>query len=613
MVDPSSLLARIFPFLVWGRYITATSLRADAMAGITGAIIVLPQGVAYALIAGMPPEYGLYAAIVPAIIAALFGSSWHLISGPTAALSIVVFTTISPLAQAGTEEFIGLVLTLTLMAGLFQLALALARMGTLVNFVSHSVVVGFTSGAAVVIATSQLKNVLNLPIASSGNFLGNWIALYENVFLTHLPSLIVGAITLVTVVGIKRYRRSWPNMLIAMVVGSFVALALQSSGWQAANDIRLVGEIPASLPPLSIPPLDAQIIRDLAPGAMALGLLGLVEAVSIARSVATRSGQRIRGNQEFRGQALSNIVGSFMSSYAASGSFTRTGVNYEAGATSPLAAVFAAIALALIILVFAPLAAYITLPSMAAILLVVAWNLIDWHHIEVIFRSGRDEYMVFVVTFFATLLMPMEFAIYLGVLLSLVLYLRRTSKPAMTAMASKENSNLLIAAERSQLPECDELKIIRIDGSIFFGAVDYIQARLLEVPHKHVLIIASGVNFIDLAGTELLANEAKRLRAEGGGLYLCNLKGKVIKPIIRNGHLAAIDKHNIFRNKSIALQRIQSRLEGHVCMGCQQRQMAFSPPMPEIAQAEQAFEQDAEQRAEEEATARAIENAEPAN
>ena len=222
MADPNSLLSRIFPFLVWSRYITATSLRTDAMAGITGAIIVLPQGVAYALIAGMPPEYGLYAAIVPAIIAALFGSSWHLISGPTAALSIVVFTTISPLAQAGTEEFIGLVLTLTLMAGLFQLALALARMGTLVNFVSHSVVVGFTSGAAVVIATSQLKNVLNLPIASSGNFLGNWIALYENVFLTHLPSLIVGAFTLITVIGIKRYRRSWPNMLIAMIVGSVI-------------------------------------------------------------------------------------------------------------------------------------------------------------------------------------------------------------------------------------------------------------------------------------------------------------------------------------------------------------------------------------------------------
>ncbi|MGB2325857.1 MAG: SulP family inorganic anion transporter, partial [Pseudomonadales bacterium] len=461
MPNHNSLLARVFPFLVWLQQTSPANLRADALAGLTGAIIVLPQGVAYALIAGMPAEYGLYAAIVPTIIAALFGSSWHLISGPTAALSIVVFTTISPLAKPGSPEFIGLVLTLTLMAGLFQLALALARMGALVNFVSHSVVIGFTSGAAMVIATSQLKNVFNLPIPSSGDFVGNWVALYENVLQAHIASLLVGAITLATVIVIKKYRANWPNMLIAMVVGSLLALAMRYSGWQAAQSIQLVGAIPASLPPLSVPLIDSQIIRDLAPGAMALGLLGLVEAVSISRSIAARSGQRIRGNQELRGQAFSNIVGSFVSSYASSGSFTRTGVNYETGATSPLAAIFAAIALAVIILVFAPLAAYITLPSMAAILLVVAWNLVDWHHIEVIFRAGRNEYMVFLVTFFATLLLPMEFAIYLGVLLSLALYLRRTSKPALTAMASKENSKLLIAADRSALPECENLKIIR--------------------------------------------------------------------------------------------------------------------------------------------------------
>ncbi|HBD23553.1 MAG TPA: sodium-independent anion transporter [Oceanospirillaceae bacterium] len=580
MINHNSLLARVFPFLVWLQQTSPASLRANALAGLTGAIIVLPQGVAYALIAGMPPEYGLYAAIVPTIIAALFGSSLHLISGPTAALSIVVFTTISPLAEPGSLKFVGLVLTLTLMAGLFQLALALARMGTLVNFVSHSVVIGFTSGAAMVIATSQLKNVFNLPIAGSGDFVGNWVALYENILQTHIPSLLIGVITLATVIVIKKYRTSWPNMLIAMVVGSLVALAMRSSGWQAAQSIQLVGAIPASLPPLSVPLIDSQIIRDLAPGAMALGLLGLVEAVSISRSIAARSGQRIRGNQELRGQALSNIVGSFVSSYASSGSFTRTGVNYETGATSPMAAIFAAMALAVIILVFAPLAAYITLPSMAAILLVVAWNLVNWHHIEVIFRAGRNEYMVFLVTFFATLLLPMEFAIYLGVLLSLALYLRRTSKPALTAMASKENSKLLVDADRSVLPECENLKIIRIDGSIFFGAVDYVQTRLLEAQQKHILIIASGINFIDLSGTNLLAKEANRLRAAGGGLYLCNLKGRVIKPIIRNGHLAAIGKHNIFANKSIALQRLQKRFGDHTCLGCEQRQLTLDSTSP---------------------------------
>ena len=564
-------LLKFLPFLSWAKQTTPQSARQDAMAGLTGAIIVLPQGVAYALIAGLPPEYGLYAAIVPAIIAALFGSSWHLISGPTAALSIVVFTTISPLAQVGTAAYISLVLTLTLMAGLFQLMLSLARMGSLVNFVSHSVVVGFTSGAAVVIATSQIKNALGLDLQSTGNFILNWVAVADNILATHLPSLVVAALTLITLIVIKRWRRKWPNMLIAMVVGSVATQALLLTSWSGVSQIALVGEIPSQLPPLSTPLMTWDLLRQLGPGAMALGLLGLVEAVSIARSVATRSGQQIHGNQEFIGQALSNILGSFSSSYATSGSFTRTGVNYEAGATSPLAALFAALFLALIVLLFAPLAAYITLPSMAAILLMVAWNLIDWHHIKIIYRAGKNEAMVFSVTFAATLLLPMEFAIYLGVLLSLVLYLRRTSKPNITALASSQGAKKLVDAQRSDLPECEAIKIIRIDGSLFFGAVDYVQTALMAISQKHVLIVASGINFIDLAGTELLANEAKRLAAKGGGLYLCNLNGRVIKPIIRNGHLNTIGKRHIFATKALALSTIDAKLSDHSCAGCEKR------------------------------------------
>ena len=564
-------LLKFLPFLSWAKHTTPASARQDAMAGLTGAIIVLPQGVAYALIAGLPPEYGLYAAIVPAIIAALFGSSWHLISGPTAALSIVVFTTISPLAQVGTAAYISLVLTLTLMAGLFQLILSLARMGSLVNFVSHSVVVGFTSGAAVVIATSQIKNALGLDLQSTGNFILNWIAVADNIIATHLPSLVIAALTLATLIVIKRWRRKWPNMLIAMVVGSAATQALLLTSWSGVSEIALVGEIPSQLPPLSTPLMTWDLLRQLAPGAMALGLLGLVEAVSIARSVATRSGQQIHGNQEFIGQALSNILGSFSSSYATSGSFTRTGVNYEAGATSPLAALFAAVFLAIIVLLFAPLAAYITLPSMAAILLMVAWNLIDWHHIKIIYRAGKNEAMVFSVTFAATLLLPMEFAIYLGVLLSLVLYLRRTSQPNITALTSGRGAKKLVDAQRSNLPECDVIKIVRIDGALFFGAVDYVQTTLMAIPQKHVLIVASGINFIDLAGTELLANEAKRLAAKGGGLYLCNVNGRVIKPIIRNGHLSTIGKRHIFATKALALSTIDAKLSDHSCAGCENR------------------------------------------
>ena len=409
---------------------------------------------------------------------------------------------------------------------------------------------------------------MGLDLEASGNFILNWITVSKNIASTHWPSLVIALITLTTMILIKRWRRQWPNMLIAMIMGSIATQLLLLSPWQAAKQTALVGEIPSQLPPLSMPVMNWDVLRELAPGAMALGLLGLVEAVSITRSVATRSGQHINGNQEFIGQSLSNIIGSFTSSYATSGSFTRTGVNYEAGASSPLAALFAAIFLALIVLLLAPFAAYITLPSMAAILLIVAWNLIDWHHIKVIYRAGKTESTVFGVTFGATLLLPMEFAIYLGVLLSLVLYLRRTSKPKITALARSHHAKQLVPAQRSNLPECEALKIIRIDGSIFFGAVDYVQSALMVIPQKHVLIVASGINFMDLAGTALLANEAKRLNALGGGLYLRNTNGSVIKPIIRNCHLNAIGKRHFFATKALALSGIDDILHDHTCAGC---------------------------------------------
>jgi sulfate permease, SulP family len=403
-----------------------------------------------------------------------------------------------------------------LLAGLFQLILSLARMGSLVDFVSHSVVVGFTAGAAVVITTSQVKNDLGLDVPSSGHFILNWVAVADNILATHSPSFFIAALTLITLIGVKRWRKSWPNMLIAMVVGSLATQVLLLTSWSGASDIALVGEIPSQLLPLSAPLMSWDLSRQLAPSAMALGLLGLVEAVSIARSVATRSCQKIHGNQEFIAQAMSNILGGFFSSYATSGSFTRTGVNYEAGAKSTLAALFAALFLAIIVLLFAPLAAYITLPSMAAILLMVSWNLIDCQHIKIIYRAGKD-------------------------------------------------------AKRAGMPECEAIKIIRIDGSIFFGAVDYLQTTLMSISQKHVLIVASGINFIDLAGTALLANEAKRLVAKGGALYLCNLNGTVIKPIIRNSHIRTIEKRNMFAAKVLALSAIDTKLSDHSCIGCENR------------------------------------------
>jgi len=559
----------LFPFLTWIGSLNAKTVRADLLAGITGAIIVLPQGVAYALIAGLPPEYGLYAAITPAIIAALFGSSWHLISGPTVAMSIVIFSTISPLAETGSEHFIKLTLTLTFLAGIIQFALGLARMGTLVNFVSHSVVVGFTAGAAIIIAVSQLKNVFGVTIPAGESFLHTLVALAKELPQTNFYVLSIALGTFLVSFLFKRYLPRWPGMLFAMIGGSLLALFFGAE----EHHVKLVGSLPASLPPLSLPEFSMNSLRTLAPGALALALLGLVEAVSIARAVATRSRQLIDGNQEFIGQGLSNLIGAFFSSYAASGSFTRTGVNYEAGAKTPLAAVFAAISLALVLLLIAPLTAYVPIPSMAGILLLVAYNLIDFHHIKKILQASKSETGVLLITFLATLFLELEFAIYVGVILSLMIYLNRTSKPRLVSLAPDPDdaNHRLINIEKKPLSECPQCKIMRVDGSLFFGAVNYTAKKFQEIKEPHLLIIGSAINFIDVAGAETLVHEAERRLELQGGLYFTGLKASVNKILQRGGYIHHLNSDWLFETKSEAIQGVFNRLDKNRCRTCTAR------------------------------------------
>ncbi|WP_458734288.1 SulP family inorganic anion transporter [Zobellella taiwanensis] len=566
---PGAAWRRLFPFLQWAAMVNGRTLRADAQAGLTNAIIVLPQGVAYALIAGLPPEFGLYAAIIPAIIAALFGSSWHLISGPTAAMSVVVFTAVSPLAEPDSDLFIKLALTLTLMKGVFQLLLASARLGVLVNFVSHSVVIGFTAGAAVLIAVSQLPGLLGLALATDGSVPETLRQLILHLSEVNPYSLGIGLLTLLCCVLIRHYRPRWPNMLLALIIAA-LATALVDPGRQ---HIALLGAIPAGLPPFSLPDFSLGSISALASGALAISLLGLVEAASIARAVASRSHQRLDGNQEFVGQGLSNVVGAFFSCYASSGSFTRTGVNYTSGARTPLAAVFASLFLLLILLLGSDLTAWLPMPAMAGLLLVVAWNLVDFHHIRLIVRAARSEATVLLVTFAATLLVALEFAIYAGVLLSLVFYLKRTSQPRIVSMLPDPDARhpVFVSAEQRRLPYCPQLRIIRIEGSLFFGAVNHVQEYLQNIREPRLLILGSGINFVDIVGAEMLVQEARRRRAEGGDLYFANLKEGIQRFLDRNQLLEELGRDHIFPNKGRAIHHIYDRLDPAVCKTCTAR------------------------------------------
>lgn len=574
--------ANMLPFLGWLSIVNRETLRADFMAAITGAVIVLPQGVAFAMIAGLPPQYGLYTAIVTPIVAALFGSSWHLISGPTTAISIVVFSAVSNHATPGTPEFIQITLTLTFLAGVYQLAFGLARMGTLVNFVSHSVVVGFTAGAAILIATSQIKNSLGLDIPSGASFLHTWRNMALAVGETNLAVFTVAGMTLVSALAIKKVFPRGPNLLIAMIIGALTCLGL---GGEAVG-IPLIGKIPGHLPPLSAPDLSIETIRALAPEAFAVALLGLIEAVSIGRSVATKSQQRIDGSQEFVGQGLSNIVGSFFSSYAGSGSFTRTGVNYQAGARTPMAAILAAILLAGIVLLIAPLTAYLPIPAMAGIILLVAYNLIDVHHIRIILRASRSETAVLITTFVATLLLDLEFAIYAGVLLSLIFYLNKTAHPSIVSISPDPGTSpkRFTPSDRHPSRKCPQLEILRIDGSIFFGSTDDLARRLRKITDfkggaRWVMLVCNGVNVIDVSGAELLAQEAARLRKAGGGLFISGLKTREMALLRSGRYLAEIGRDNVSSSKTGALHGIIKNLDKNKCATCTRRVFMECPPL----------------------------------
>ena len=554
----------------WFQNINRHTVRQDFFSGLTGAIVVLPQGVAFAGIAGLPPQYGLYTAMVPAIIAGLLGSSHHLISGPTTTLSIVVFATLAPLAEPASQPFIVLALTLAFLAGLIQLFLGLARLGAVVNFVSHSVVVGFTCGAAILIASSQMKHLLGIPLPSGSSFLETWTSLMARLPEINPYTLAVGMTTLLTAILIERFLPRLPDMLLAMGVGSLLAAMLGAT----EHAIALVGPLPSNLPPLSLPNISFDTVRTLSSGALAIAVLGLIEAISIARSIALKSGQRIDGNREFIGQGVSNMVGSFFSAYPSSGSFTRSGINHRSGAKTPLSAVFAALLLMVVLLFVAPLAAYLPIAAMAGIILKVAYKLIDFHHIKTIVRLTKPGLAVMSATFFSTLFLELEFAIYAGVLLSLSIYLSRTSHPKVVSRVPNPTSPWRTLTTDPTFPECPQLKIVRIDGPLFFGSVGYVE-EALEALRKNnpdqqcLLMVGSGINFVDLAGLETLVHTSQGYRESEGHFFLLDVQDQVCGMFRKSGYIDSIGREHIFPSTKEAITTIVSRyMDPQRCRRC---------------------------------------------
>lgn len=585
-------LQSIFPFLRWWPRVNRQGVKADLLAGLLGAIIVLPQGVAFATLAGMPPEYGLYAAMVPAVVAALWGSSFHLVSGPTNAISLVVFATMSPLAAPGSPDFVRLVVTLTFLVGAMQLALGLARLGTLVNFISHTVVVGFTAGAALLIASTQVKNFFGIEVPQGAMFFRVFGCLLTHAAVINYYMVGVGLATLFSGMAVRRWFPRVPYMIVAMLVGSLVALALNHAYGAATTGIRTIRALAGALPPLSAPHFSFDTMRDLFSIAVAVAALGLVEAAAIARALAVKSGQRFDGNQEFIGQGLSNLAGAFFSSYPVSGSFNRSGLNYEAGARTPLSAAFSAGFLVLVLLAVAPLAAYLPFAAMAAVLFMVAWGLCDFRQMRTIVKTSRKETAVLVITLVATLVLHLEMAILVGMLVSLMLYLQRTSQPAVRVLLpDAQDPRRKFHELRPEQAECPQLKIVRIEGSLYFGAVHHISEVLRDLAEqspsqRHLLLMSKSINFVDVAGAELLAEEARRRRGRGGRLWFYSVRQSAAELLQGPVYRKEFGEDAFFTTKHGAIAHLFGQLDRSICASCPARVFeecrALPPPVARL-------------------------------
>jgi sulfate permease, SulP family len=430
-----------FPAAAWLRRTTPASLRADLLAGLTNAAIVLPQGVAFATIAGLPPEYGLYTAMITTVIAALFGSSMVMISGPTTAISALLFASLEGQAAPGSARFIELALLMTLLVGAFQIIAGLVRLGGLVSFVSHSVIVAFTAAAALLIAVSQLAGAFGIPDEGGGNVIERLQRVIEAWPEMNPLALTIAAVTFATVAIVQTIAPRAPGFLFALVAGAALA-AVTNAGLRG---VEMLGTLPAALPTLAPPSIIWSDILLLAPAAAAVSLVGLLEAISIGRTFALKRREPFAPNQEIVGQGLSNAIGSFFQCYAGSGSFTRSSVSAEAGARTPLSAIAASLFLAVILVTLGGYISLIPQPALAGLILYVAWRLIDRKEIRHIVGTSRPETLILVLTLGSGL--PRRGDLRRGHHVTVNLHLRER-----TSVASRQRAGC--RAERSaQVPE----------------------------------------------------------------------------------------------------------------------------------------------------------------
>ena len=543
---------------------SAGTLKADILAGLTVSLVAIPQSLAYAQLAGVPAYYGLYAALIPTIVGALFGSSNQLSTGPVAMTSLLTAASIAPLAAQGTDLFISYVILLALISGLIQIAFGVMRAGIMLNFLSNPVLMGFINAAAIIIGLSQLPTLMGIPFAQSTHFMLDISLVILHIDQLHMPSLGFGLVAILLLVGFKQWAPGLPGVLVTVVLLTFTSFVIDYAGMGGA----VVGVVPEGLPTLSVPPLDWQATVTLLPAAFVIALISFMEAMSSCKVISIKTRQPWDENRELIGQGLAKVAAAFCQSMPVSGSFSRSALNLASEAKTPLASIISALFVLITLLFFTSLLHHLPKPVLAAVIMVAVLNLVNFQSIKNAWLASKDDGVAALLTFIATLSFApnIQNGILTGILLSLALLLLRLMHPRIAVLGQHSDTTLRDAVLHKLPPLHPQLGAIRFDGALRFVNVSYFENAILKLERENprmvfILVQCSGINQIDASGIEMLKNLSERLESNGIHLAFSSVKHQVSNVMQTTGLLDLVGNDNIFATDRDAIATLRDRLE----------------------------------------------------
>lgn len=561
------IINRVFPFLSWLKTYQAAFIKGDAIAGLTVAVVLIPQAMAYAMLAGLPPVYGLYAGAVTPLLGALWGSLRQLATGPIAIMSLLVLTTLTPIAEPGSPQFIELSFLLAFLVGGIYLLIGVFRLGLIMSFISHSAVMGFTSAASLIIISTQLPHLFGIQIERHEYMFPKLVAIGQALPGLHWPTLLIGILALGIIYGIKKFKPTFPGALVALVATTLIVyvLNLHESG------VTILGKNEGGLPVPALPPFDFDMIFALTGPAVVLALVSFAETYSVGKSVASQTKQKLDVDQEFVGQGVANLVGSFFQCYPVSGSFSRTAINFASGARTGIASAITTGSVIITLLFLTPLLTYIPKASLAALIISAVLMLFHPREVFRLWKMNRHDGIVAICVFTLSLLSKPDYALLIGILMSLVFFLWKTMRPRIVRISKDPELNMFVNADMFKKPGCPQILHLRSDNSIYFANAEYtvesIQERMEEVdtPVKFLLLDLQAMAFIDITGIEELRVLKEEADAKKMELALMEIHLPVKEVMDSSGFMAEMDPEFILQKRGEAITVLFKHLDHDYC------------------------------------------------